>query len=539
MAAPRSAGVHYSLAATCSFLVAVTNNYIWNRLWTFRGQRGHVGAQGLRFLVVSLVALGGEPARCLHRPDRVRPRARSSRRRSRSSLVTPLNFIGNKLWSFRPRALTGALTAGMRVRRAPRPRVVLARAGRVATPTAPVYDKHGRIVQTPFAPSAEQPHLTKAGATAIFLRDHKVDDWLDRYPRRAARRTTTFTASDGSWTVQVWWGARGRDRDAAASTTRTGASPRRGPGRRWRGRWRAATRARSAASGSTSRGSGSAFCARLLARPRRPAPPAVACGTSTCSSCSRSRVSLWYFNRGDVFTSVPLAYPPLVYLLGRMRLDRRRRGRRAERRRRSGRCGCSPRRRSSSSASASGSTPRLERDRRRLLGRDRRAAHRDGQSPYGHFPIEDDPRRRAGQADADGEIRDRIQTNGRCETANEHGRHVRPGRVRGLPARLLDLRLVREVGRPPAAHFTLGPVRHHRHARPRARRAAASAAGGWRRRSPSRGRRTRSPQYVVELEHERRDHARVPDLRLLARRPRLGRAARRSALVRRGRSSRR
>ena len=27
--------------------------------------------------------------------------------------------------------------------------------------------------------------------------------------------------------------------------------------------------------------------------------------------------SLWYFNKGDIFTSVPLAYPPLVYLLGR------------------------------------------------------------------------------------------------------------------------------------------------------------------------------------------------------------------------------
>ena len=32
-------------------------------------------------------------------------------------------------------------------------------------------------------------------------------------------------------------------------------------------------------------------------------------------------VSLWFFNRGDIFTSVPLAYPPLVYLL-RARLDR-------------------------------------------------------------------------------------------------------------------------------------------------------------------------------------------------------------------------
>src|SRR5215207_8665815 len=49
--------LHYLVAATGSFLVAVTNNYTWNRVWTFRGQRGHVAYQGLRFLVVSTVAL--------------------------------------------------------------------------------------------------------------------------------------------------------------------------------------------------------------------------------------------------------------------------------------------------------------------------------------------------------------------------------------------------------------------------------------------------------------------------------------------------
>src|ERR671932_2476339 len=54
----RGAGFHYAAAATCSFLVAVTNNYTWNRLWTFHAQRGHVGWQGLRFLVVALVAYG-------------------------------------------------------------------------------------------------------------------------------------------------------------------------------------------------------------------------------------------------------------------------------------------------------------------------------------------------------------------------------------------------------------------------------------------------------------------------------------------------
>ena len=50
-------GLHYNLAAACSFLVAVTNNYTWNRLWTFRHQRGHIAYQGLRFLLVSTTAL--------------------------------------------------------------------------------------------------------------------------------------------------------------------------------------------------------------------------------------------------------------------------------------------------------------------------------------------------------------------------------------------------------------------------------------------------------------------------------------------------
>ena len=52
-----------------------------------------------------------------------------------------------------------------------------------------------------------------------------------------------------------------------------------------------------------------------------------------------------------------------------------------------------------------------------VIGADR-IAH--GQSPYGHFPVEDD-RPKCGPADADGEVRDRIQTNGRCENANPYG----------------------------------------------------------------------------------------------------------------------
>jgi putative flippase GtrA len=94
----RGAGWHYIYAATVSFLVAVTNNYLWNRLWTFRDQRGHVGFQGLRFFTVALVAYGANlgilSALIALGMDKVAAQAIAI------VLVTPLNFIGNKLWSF-------------------------------------------------------------------------------------------------------------------------------------------------------------------------------------------------------------------------------------------------------------------------------------------------------------------------------------------------------------------------------------------------------------------------------------------------------
>jgi putative flippase GtrA len=93
------AGLHYLAAAACSFVVAVTNNYTLNRLWTFRGQRGHFAYQGLRFLVVSLVALGANLVvlRILVALGLGKVVAQAVA----IVLVTPLNFVGNKLWSFR------------------------------------------------------------------------------------------------------------------------------------------------------------------------------------------------------------------------------------------------------------------------------------------------------------------------------------------------------------------------------------------------------------------------------------------------------
>jgi putative flippase GtrA len=97
----RGADLHYALAATCSFGVAVTNNYTWNRLWTFHDQRGHVGWQGLRFLIVALAAYGANlallAALIAFGVDEVVAQAIAI------VLVTPLNFVGNKLWSFRIR----------------------------------------------------------------------------------------------------------------------------------------------------------------------------------------------------------------------------------------------------------------------------------------------------------------------------------------------------------------------------------------------------------------------------------------------------
>ena len=95
------AGFHYLPAAIGSFLVAVTNNYLWNRVWTFRHQRGHVVLQGARFLVVSTLALGANLL-VLH----LLVSAGLGEILAQAIaiiVVTPVNFVGNKLWSFRHR----------------------------------------------------------------------------------------------------------------------------------------------------------------------------------------------------------------------------------------------------------------------------------------------------------------------------------------------------------------------------------------------------------------------------------------------------
>jgi putative flippase GtrA len=90
--------VHHIAAATIAFLVAVTNNFWWNRHWTFSARDGHAGFQAARFFAVSVLAFlfslgmlellvtGGVP--------KVAAQAISI------AAATPLNFLGNKMWSF-------------------------------------------------------------------------------------------------------------------------------------------------------------------------------------------------------------------------------------------------------------------------------------------------------------------------------------------------------------------------------------------------------------------------------------------------------
>ena len=96
------AGLHYLGAAFVSFLAAVSNNYWWTRHWTFRGQRGHFAYQGARFVVVSCVALAANLA--LLRLFVALGVGKVLAQAIAIVLVTPLNFVGNKLWSFRARA---------------------------------------------------------------------------------------------------------------------------------------------------------------------------------------------------------------------------------------------------------------------------------------------------------------------------------------------------------------------------------------------------------------------------------------------------
>jgi hypothetical protein len=295
---------------------------------------------------------------------------------------------------------------------------VLAPAAQAATtPTRPVYDSRGRLVQTPFAPVAERPHLTEKRATTILLRDDKVTAWLKRYPRRGRVTDATFEKNRRDWKVGVWWGKAGEiavgrvdDRTGAVTEAWTGPQV----------AWKMARGYRGAFGGKeiNSPVIWLGLCAVFLLGLGDLRRPLSMRNVDLVVLLSFS-VSLWFFNRGDIFWSVPLAYPPLVYLLGRMVWSAWRGG-------------------PGGSRSVwpvwllAAATVFLAGFRVGMNIRDSNVidvgyagvigAHRiaHGESPYGHMPVERSLKP-CGPKDLEGEVRERIQTNGRCESANERG----------------------------------------------------------------------------------------------------------------------
>ena len=99
-AALHGAGLDKGIAATIAFIVALSNNFVWNRLWTFRAGDGHAGFQAARFCVVSCAAFALNLVVLYTLVDGLGMAALPAQALAIAT-ATPLNFIGNKLWSFK------------------------------------------------------------------------------------------------------------------------------------------------------------------------------------------------------------------------------------------------------------------------------------------------------------------------------------------------------------------------------------------------------------------------------------------------------
>jgi putative flippase GtrA len=92
-------GMHHLLAATAAFIVAVTNNFWWNRHWTFKARSGRAGFQAARFFTVSVAAFLFA-ALVLELLVSVAGVPELGAQAIAIAAATPLNFVGNKMWSF-------------------------------------------------------------------------------------------------------------------------------------------------------------------------------------------------------------------------------------------------------------------------------------------------------------------------------------------------------------------------------------------------------------------------------------------------------
>ncbi len=292
-----------------------------------------------------------------------------------------------------------------------------------APPTAPVFDAKGHLIETPLVPQNLGRHLTKQEALRLFEANPKVAGWLARYPVKGRSDEETYAPKTGQWTVKIWWGAAGEIAEGTLlDPTGTVTEALTGPQVAW----------------GMARGSPGAFGGTFINDPwvwgafclvfliglgdwKRP----LSLRNVDLLFLLSPTASLWYFNHGDVFTSVPLFYPCLVWVVLRTTwIGARNRGTPG-----------APRWPVwvllAATVFIAGFRVTLNVERSNVIdvgysgviGAQRIV--QDGQAPWGNFPVEQLPNgkylKACGPADSSGEIRERIQTNGRCESANPQG----------------------------------------------------------------------------------------------------------------------
>ena len=90
---------HHIAAAVGAFCVAVTNNFLWNRHWTFDATGGRAAEQAWRFLAVSVAGLGINLGILAQLVDAAGV-AELPAQAIAVAIAMPANFVGNRLWTF-------------------------------------------------------------------------------------------------------------------------------------------------------------------------------------------------------------------------------------------------------------------------------------------------------------------------------------------------------------------------------------------------------------------------------------------------------
>jgi putative flippase GtrA len=93
-------GVDYRISAVIAWVISVLNNFWWNRHWTFGARAAHPVLQGARFFAVSLVAFGFTYLVLIGLVSGV-GMTKVPAQAIAIAAGTPLNFVGQKLWSFK------------------------------------------------------------------------------------------------------------------------------------------------------------------------------------------------------------------------------------------------------------------------------------------------------------------------------------------------------------------------------------------------------------------------------------------------------